>query len=177
MDGVGYGKYEEGDAVKASKMKYLDWFTKNCPHTQLKAHGTAVGLPTDDDMGNSEVGHNAMGCGRVFAQGAKLVGESISSGSMFEGAVWKKLVKNVQDKGTTFHLMGLVSDGNVHSHIDHLKAMITQAHKEGVAFTHFWTVAMFHLHLLLNILSLSRNSLLSSALLIIRLLLVVDVCT
>ena len=61
MDGVGYGKYEEGDAVKASKMKYLDWFTANCPHTQLKAHGTAVGLPSDDDMGNSEVGHNAMG--------------------------------------------------------------------------------------------------------------------
>nr|MCR4947555.1 2,3-bisphosphoglycerate-independent phosphoglycerate mutase [Treponema sp.] len=84
MDGVGYGKYEEGDAVKASKMKYLDWFTANCPHTKLKAHGTTVGLPTDDDMGNSEVGHNAMGCGRVFAQGAKLVGESISSGSMFE---------------------------------------------------------------------------------------------
>ncbi|MBR6144088.1 MAG: 2,3-bisphosphoglycerate-independent phosphoglycerate mutase, partial [Treponema sp.] len=67
MDGVGYGKYEEGDAVKASKMKYLDWFTANCPHTKLKAHGTAVGLPSDDDMGNSEVGHNAMGCGRVFA--------------------------------------------------------------------------------------------------------------
>ncbi len=132
MDGVGYGKYEEGDAVKASKMKYLDWFTANCPHTKLKAHGTAVGLPTDDDMGNSEVGHNAMGCGRVFAQGAKLVGESISTGSMFEGATWKKLVKNVQDKGTTFHLMGLVSDGNVHSHINHLKAMITQASKDGV---------------------------------------------
>ena len=68
MDGVGYGKYEEGDAVKASKMKYLDWFKANCPNTKLKAHGTAVGLPTDDDMGNSEVGHNAMGCGRVFAQ-------------------------------------------------------------------------------------------------------------
>ena len=132
MDGVGYGKYEEGDAVKASKMKYLDWFHKNCPHTQLKAHGTAVGLPSDDDMGNSEVGHNAIGCGRVFAQGAKLVGESISSGTMFEGATWKKLIKNVQDKNSTFHLMGLVSDGNVHSHIDHLKAMIAQAHKEGV---------------------------------------------
>ena len=66
MDGVGYGKYEEGDAVKASRMKYLDWFTANCPNTKLKAHGTAVGLPSDDDMGNSEVGHNAMGCGRVL---------------------------------------------------------------------------------------------------------------
>lgn len=66
MDGVGYGKYEEGDAVKASKMKYLDWLTANAPHTKLKAHGTAVGLPSDADMGNSEVGHNAMGCGRVL---------------------------------------------------------------------------------------------------------------
>ncbi len=132
MDGVGYGKYEEGDAVKASKMKYLDWFTANCPHTKLKAHGTAVGLPSDDDMGNSEVGHNAMGCGRVFAQGAKLVGESITSGTLYEGATWKKLVKNVKDKNSTFHFIGLVSDGNVHSHIDHLKGMVQQANKEGI---------------------------------------------
>ncbi len=132
MDGVGYGKYEEGDAVKASKMKYLDWFTANCPHTSLKAHGTAVGLPADDDMGNSEVGHNAIGCGRVFAQGAKLVGESIKSGLMYEGETWKKLVKNVKDKNSALHFIGLASDGNVHSHIDHLKAMVLQASKEGV---------------------------------------------
>ena len=132
MDGVGYGKYEEGDAVRASKMKYLDWFTANCPHTQLKAHGTAVGLPSDDDMGNSEVGHNAIGCGRVFAQGAKLVGESISSGKMFEDATWQKLSKNVLDKNSCLHFIGLVSDGNVHSHIDHLKAMIAQANKDGI---------------------------------------------
>lgn len=140
MDGVGYGKYESGDAVKASRMKYLDWFKANCPNTKLKAHGTAVGLPSDDDMGNSEVGHNAMGCGRVFAQGAKLVGESIESGRMFQGDTWKKLVENVK-KGVssplnaqpTLHFIGLVSDGNVHSHIDHLKAMITQAAKDGVS--------------------------------------------
>ena len=134
MDGVGYGKYESGDAVKASKMKYLDWFTANCPHTQLKAHGTAVGLPSDDDMGNSEVGHNAMGCGRVFAQGAKLVGESIASGKMFSDATWQKLSKNVVDgnANATMHFIGLVSDGNVHSHIDHLKAMVSQAAKDGV---------------------------------------------
>jgi len=132
MDGVGYGKYETGDAVKASKMKYLDWFTANCPHTQLKAHGTAVGLPSDDDMGNSEVGHNAIGCGRVFAQGAKLVSESIKSGLMYEGDTWKKLIKNVNDKNSALHFIGLVSNGNVHAHIDHLYAMIEQAHKEGV---------------------------------------------
>ncbi|MCI6180277.1 MAG: 2,3-bisphosphoglycerate-independent phosphoglycerate mutase [Treponema porcinum] len=132
MDGVGYGKYEEGDAVKASRMKYLDWFTANCPHTKLKAHGTAVGLPSDDDMGNSEVGHNAMGCGRVFAQGAKLVSESISSGLMYEGETWKKLIANVKAKNSALHFIGLVSNGNVHAHIDHLYAMVEQAHKEGV---------------------------------------------
>ena len=132
MDGVGYGKYEEGDAVKASRMDWLNKLAELSPHTKLKAHGTAVGLPSDADMGNSEVGHNAMGCGRVFAQGAKLVSTAIETGSMFAADTWKKLVKNVKDKNTTLHFIGLISDGNVHSHIDHLKAMIEQAHKEGV---------------------------------------------
>ena len=132
MDGVGYGKYAEGDAVKASRMANLDWLTANSPHTQLKAHGTAVGLPSDADMGNSEVGHNAMGCGRVFAQGAKLVSGAIASGAMFEGATWKKLIANVKANNGALHFIGLLSDGNVHSHQDHLKAMIAQAYKEGV---------------------------------------------
>ncbi|MDR1031409.1 MAG: 2,3-bisphosphoglycerate-independent phosphoglycerate mutase, partial [Treponema sp.] len=69
MDGVGYGKYKDGDAVADSKMYHLTALQAQNPHTQLKAHGKAVGLPSDDDMGNSEVGHNAMGCGRVFNQG------------------------------------------------------------------------------------------------------------
>ena len=77
MDGVGYGKYEEGDAVKASKMKYLDWFTANCPHTKLKAHGTAVGLPTDDDMGNSEVGHKLVNLFLLAACLKALYGRSL----------------------------------------------------------------------------------------------------
>ena len=132
MDGVGYGKYADGDAVKASRMANLDWLTANSPHTQLKAHGTAVGLPSDADMGNSEVGHNAMGCGRVFAQGAKLVSGAIASGSMFEGVTWKKLIAAVKANNGALHFIGLLSDGNVHSHQDHLKAMIAQAYKEGV---------------------------------------------
>ncbi|MBQ7746471.1 MAG: 2,3-bisphosphoglycerate-independent phosphoglycerate mutase [Spirochaetia bacterium] len=132
MDGVGYGRYADGDAVKASRMANLDWLTANSPHTQLKAHGTAVGLPSDADMGNSEVGHNAMGCGRVFAQGAKLVSGAIASGAMFEGATWKKLIANVKAHGGALHFIGLLSDGNVHSHQDHLKAMIAQAYNEGV---------------------------------------------
>ena len=135
MDGVGYGKYKEGDAVANSKMDNLNALTKKNPHTRLKAHGTAVGLPSDEDMGNSEVGHNAMGCGRVFNQGAALVSKSIGTGAMFEGKAWKEItsyVKNSTAKAPTLHFIGLFSDGNVHSHLDHLKAMIVQAKKDGV---------------------------------------------
>ena len=132
MDGVGFGKYKEGDAVAAAMTKHLDKLYEKYPWTKLKAHGLAVGLPSDADMGNSEVGHNAMGCGRVFAQGAALVSQSINSGKMFEGETWKNLVANVKKTGGTLHFIGLLSDGNVHSHIDHLKAMIGEAKKEGV---------------------------------------------
>lgn len=98
----------------------------------MQAHGTAVGLMSDDDMGNSEVGHNALGSGQVFAQGAKLVAESIESGKMFEGKSWKELVENVKTTNGTFHFLGLFSDGNVHSHINHLRAMVERAKNDGV---------------------------------------------
>lgn len=133
MDGVGFGKYEEGDAVKASVTQSLDRLYQENPWTKLKAHGTAVGLPSDDDMGNSEVGHNAMGCGRVFSQGAKLVASSIETNAMFEGQTWKKLTQNTKEHSSTLHFIGLLSDGNVHSHVDNLKAMVAQAKKDGVA--------------------------------------------
>ena len=132
MDGVGYGKYKEGDAVTDSKMNHLDAIKAKSPHTRLKAHGKAVGLPSDEDMGNSEVGHNAMGCGRVFNQGAALVSKSIESGAMFQGQAWKDVVSNVKSSGGSLHFIGLFSDGNVHSHLDHLKAMIKEAKAEGV---------------------------------------------
>jgi len=132
MDGVGYGKYKEGDAVADSKMYNLNAIKAKSPHTRLKAHGKAVGLPSDEDMGNSEVGHNAMGCGRVFSQGAALVSASIETGAMFKGQAWKDIVSNVKSSGGSIHFLGLFSDGNVHSHMDHLKAMIVQAKAEGV---------------------------------------------
>jgi 2,3-bisphosphoglycerate-independent phosphoglycerate mutase len=132
MDGVGYGKYAEGDGVQEARTEYLDELHAACPHTKLKAHGTAVGLPSDDDMGNSEVGHNAIGCGRVFAQGAKRVNAAIKNGEIFEGDVWKKLVANVKNSGGKLHFIGLFSDGNVHSHLDHVKAMLEKALEEGV---------------------------------------------
>jgi 2,3-bisphosphoglycerate-independent phosphoglycerate mutase len=132
MDGVGFGKYQDGDAVAAAATPNLDWFLANCPNTKLKAHGVAVGLPSDADMGNSEVGHNAMGAGRVFAQGAKLVSNSIASGKMFQDQGWTEIAANVKEKNSTLHFIGLFSDGNVHSHIDHLKAMVEHAAAEGI---------------------------------------------
>ncbi len=133
MDGVGLAPDTISNAVKSAYTPNLDMLMEKYPMVPLKAHGTAVGLPSDDDMGNSEVGHNALGAGQVFAQGAKLVSNSIESGKMFASETWKKLIANVKDNHSTLHFLGLFSDGNVHSHIDHLKAMVTEAKKEGVA--------------------------------------------
>lgn len=131
MDGVGRGDGGPGDAVKQANTPTLDKLFATCPYTWLKAHGTAVGLPSDDDMGNSEVGHNALGCGQVYAQGAKLVSESIESGKLFQSKTWKKLADNAKN-GKTLHFLGLLSDGNVHSNISHLFALLRQAKAEGI---------------------------------------------
>ena len=131
MDGVGIGAQNESNAILAAHTPTLDYLEANCPMVKLKAHGTAVGLPSDDDMGNSEVGHNALGSGQVFAQGAKLVSNSIETGKMFEGKAWCEIIENA--KSATLHFLGLFSDGNVHSHIDHLKAMIARAKEEDVS--------------------------------------------
>ncbi|MBP3495745.1 MAG: 2,3-bisphosphoglycerate-independent phosphoglycerate mutase [Clostridia bacterium] len=132
MDGVGLAPDSEANAVSKAYTPTLDMLMSKYPCVKLKAHGTAVGLPTDDDMGNSEVGHNALGSGQVFAQGAKLVSQSIENGKMFASNTWKNIVSNVQDTNGTLHFIGLFSDGNVHSHIDHLKAMIVRAKEENV---------------------------------------------
>ncbi len=130
MDGVGLGDGGAGDAVKQAQTPTLDKLLAECPHTYLKAHGTAVGLPTDDDMGNSEVGHNALGCGQVYSQGAKLVGESIETGVIYQSKAWKSLAANAKEKA--LHFLGLLSDGNVHSNISHLFALLKQAKAEGI---------------------------------------------
>ncbi|MGZ8223266.1 MAG: 2,3-bisphosphoglycerate-independent phosphoglycerate mutase [Methylobacter sp.] len=132
LDGVGISPREDGDAIKTARTPMLDKLMTNFPMTALRAHGTAVGMPSDEDMGNSEVGHNAIGAGRVFAQGAKLVAESIASGNLWQGQAWKEVIATAK-QGGTLHFLGLFSDGNVHSHIDHLRAMLDQAKKEGVS--------------------------------------------
>lgn len=132
MDGIGKTSTGIGDAVTDSRTPNLDKLLKECPNTYLKAHGTAVGLPSDDDMGNSEVGHNALGCGQVYSQGAKLVNENIVSGKLFDSKTWKDLRDNCLANNSTMHFIGLLSDGNVHSNISHVIALIKGAKEAGI---------------------------------------------
>jgi len=132
MDGYGLSKTEAGSAIGAARKPTLDRLFANYPNIRLRAHGTAVGMPSDDDMGNSEVGHNAIGAGQVYSQGAALVADAIASGSLWQGEAWKQIVAGAKAGRGVVHFLGLFSDGNVHSHIDHLRAMVVQAKAEGV---------------------------------------------
>jgi 2,3-bisphosphoglycerate-independent phosphoglycerate mutase len=136
MDGVGIGKKDKGDAVFAANPpnlnKWIEEATENKLYAQLKAHGPAVGLPAEEDMGNSEVGHNAMGSGQVFSQGAKLVNESLKSGKFFETENWDKIITSTGKENKSVHLFGLLSDGNVHSHIQQLFYILDGVVKSGV---------------------------------------------
>lgn len=123
MDGIGIGKKDDSNAVYRADTPNLNTLLKSDLCVQLKAHGTAVGLPSDDDMGNSEVGHNAIGAGRIFDQGARLVNSALKTGRIFHSDVWENIVKRSRNGGTV-HFIGLLSDGNVHSHIEQLFIMI-----------------------------------------------------
>lgn len=132
MDGVGIGKSDETNAVYCAKTPHLDRYFKEGLYTQLRAHGTAVGLPSDDDMGNSEVGHNALGAGRILAQGAQLVNRAIESHAIFQTDIWNRLTGQVKTHQSALHFIGLLSDGNVHSHIQHLLSMLRKVKADGV---------------------------------------------
>ena len=131
MDGVGLGKEYDGNAVYKANTPVLDGLMKSKLFTKLKAHGPAVGLPTDDDMGNSEVGHNAIGAGRIFDQGAKLVNRALESEDIFETDIWKNVIDRGK-KGGTVHFLGLLSDGNVHSNISQLFILINKCAEIGI---------------------------------------------
>jgi len=128
MDGIGLGKEDDGNAVFLAKPKTLAKITKNTMKRNLfctlKAHGTAVGLISDEDMGNSEVGHNALGSGQIFDQGAKLVDNSIKNGSFYRSKLWMDLTDKVVSKKGTVHLIGLLSNGNVHSNFNQLLRIV-----------------------------------------------------
>lgn len=132
MDGYGLPANDTGSAIAAARKPTLDALFASAPHIRLRAHGTAVGMPSDDDMGNSEVGHNAIGAGQVYAQGAALVANAIAEGAIWNGQAWQEIVAGAKAGRGVVHFIGLFSDGNVHSHIDHLKAMVERAKAEGV---------------------------------------------
>ena len=132
MDGYGIPKTDVGSAIAAAKKPTLDRLFAQYPNITLRAHGTAVGMPSDDDMGNSEVGHNAIGAGQVYSQGASLVSNAIASGAIWQGEAWQQIIAGAKAGRGVVHFIGLFSDGNVHSHIDHLKAMVAQAKLEGI---------------------------------------------
>ena len=131
LDGVGIGNKDRGDAVYNARMPAFDALKKTGLGAELFAHGQYVGLPSNNDMGNSEVGHNALGCGVVHKQGALLVNQAIESGDLYQGDTWKHMMSQLGE-GNTLHFLGLLSDGNVHSHIKHFVAMCEQAKKDGV---------------------------------------------
>ncbi|CAM44454.1 2,3-bisphosphoglycerate-independent phosphoglycerate mutase [Leishmania braziliensis MHOM/BR/75/M2904] len=132
MDGVGMGPEDEYDAVHMAETPFMDAQRKNprCFRT-IRAHGTAVGLPTDADMGNSEVGHNALGAGRVALQGASLVDDALKSGDIYTSEGYRYLHGSFCKEGSTLHLIGLLSDGGVHSRDNQLYPIIEHAVKDG----------------------------------------------
>lgn len=132
-DGIGHAPDSPANAVTRANTPTFDRLSKSPLFRTIAAHGTAVGMPTDKDMGNSEVGHNALGAGRIFDQGATLVNTSIQSGRIWQRPTWKEVVQTCStEQRNTLHLLGLHSDGNVHAHIDHLHALLKQAAKENI---------------------------------------------
>lgn len=127
MDGIGIGDGDEFDAVHCAKTPHLDALYESELFCTLNAHGTAVGMPSDSDIGNSEVGHNTLGAGRIIPQGASLVQSAIETQSLFHSDCWKSAIQTVKKNTSTLHLIGLLSDGNVHAHLDHTIALIQAA--------------------------------------------------
>jgi 2,3-bisphosphoglycerate-independent phosphoglycerate mutase len=132
MDGVGIGRRDQYDAVFEARTPNLDALSAGGLYREIFAHGKYVGLASNSDMGNSEVGHNTMGAGRIVDQGAKRIENALESGSIWTAA-WPEIIANVRSNSSTLHLIGLLSDGNIHSNISHLFAILERAATEGVA--------------------------------------------
>ena len=131
LDGFGVGNEGCENAIYAAKTPYLDNMFLNNPTIEIKASGMDVGLP-DGQMGNSEVGHTNIGAGRIIYQDLARINNSISDGSFFQNDVLKKAILNCKENNSAFHLMGLLSDGGVHSHINHLFALLKMAKQSGL---------------------------------------------
>jgi len=133
MDGWGIGAGGPEDAIAQAETPVFDRLWREYPHTRLLTHGPYVGLSSEKDLGGSEVGHLTMGAGRILDQGPTRITKAIADGSFFESPVLNQLIGHVLERDSTLHLLGLLSDGNVHSHIEHFLAVIRYADQRGVA--------------------------------------------
>ena len=131
MDGFGLRDEARGNAIQAAGTPNLDRLKKKYPHTHIEASGKAVGLPSGQ-MGNSEVGHLNLGAGRVVYQDISLIDHAIETGEFYQNEAFLGAIANVKKHGTALHLIGLTSDGGVHSHIRHLYALLELCKREGV---------------------------------------------
>ncbi len=131
MDGFGYRADKTGNAIAAAKTPTIDKLLKTCPNTHIGASGMDVGLP-DGQMGNSEVGHTNIGAGRIVYQELTRITKSIQDGGFFENEAFKNAVTNCQWHDSTLHIFGLMSDGGVHSHLDHICALLDLAKRNGL---------------------------------------------
>ncbi|MBQ9934125.1 MAG: 2,3-bisphosphoglycerate-independent phosphoglycerate mutase [Ruminiclostridium sp.] len=131
MDGFALGEDTPGNAVQAAATPQLDYLFSQHPFCQLEASGLNVGLP-DGQMGNSEVGHTNIGAGRVVFQDLPKISLAIQEGTFFQNPTYLEAIRACKENGTALHLMGLLSDGGVHSHITHLFALMDLAKEQGV---------------------------------------------
>ena len=132
MDGYGLNETTEGNAIAAAKTPNLDKYFAEYPHTKLEASGLAVGLP-DGQMGNSEVGHTNIGAGRVVYQMLVKISKDIEDGTILENKALLDAIKSAKENNKALHFIGLLSDGGVHSHIEHLYALVELAKKNGLS--------------------------------------------
>ncbi len=131
LDGWGVGSGGADDAIALANTPNFDRLKATCAYTELHTHGRFVGLPSDKDMGGSEVGHLTMGAGKILDQGPTRINKAIEDGSFYDSEALAKIIAAGKEGGA-IHLLGLLSDGNIHSHIDHFKAVIRYADEQGV---------------------------------------------
>ena len=131
MDGYGINQNTEGNAIVAAKKPHLDKLLAEYPHSQLSASGLDVGLP-DGQMGNSEVGHTNIGAGRIVYQMLVKISKDINDGKIYENKALSDAMDAAKANGKSLHLMGLLSNGGVHSHNEHLYGLLKMAKKKGI---------------------------------------------
>jgi 2,3-bisphosphoglycerate-independent phosphoglycerate mutase len=139
MDGWGLNPRKDHNAVALANTPYFDYIWNNWPSATLQASGEAVGLPPGQ-MGNSEVGHMNLGAGRIVPQDLTYINGLIESGEFFDNKALNQVIQHVQDNGTSLHLVGLLSDGGVHSHEKHLYALLELARKKGLSKVYIHTL-------------------------------------